>query len=260
MKQNDGRAGIWVRSGQKLARRLVLTMPRFMQDGLRVLYNSDANLEFCLRQLQAKGFAPGLVVDCGAYRGNWTRMIKKIFPGARVLMVEAQADKEPLLAQVCSEFPGTVDYVRCLLGAEPREAATFFEMESGSSVLEELTDVPRRAVTLRMVPLDDLLRERKIAGETLLKLDVQGYELEVLKGAKEAMASAEVILLEVSLVRYNQSAPIFHEVVEFMKERGFLVYDICPLPRWADTTLFQADVLFVKKDSVFRQINFPGEK
>lgn len=231
-------------------------MPCFMRDGLRLLYGSDTNVEFCLRKLKEKGFAPENVVDCGAYMGNWTRMVKRNFPGANILMIEPQANKEPLLVRVCNEFPGTVDYVRCLMGPESKPAVTFFEMESGSSVLPELTNVPRKTVTLRMTTLDDVLRERKIAKATFLKLDVQGYELEVLKGAKEALKNAEVVLLEVSFVLYNQSAPLFHEVVEFMKDRGFLVYDICPLQRWADNTLFQADVFFMKTDSPFRRIDF----
>jgi FkbM family methyltransferase len=255
-KTRQKKKGLLVSLCQKLARRIVLSMPLFIQDGLRLLYSSDANVEFCLRKLKEKGFAPENVVDCGAYVGNWTRMVKRNFLESNVLMIEPQADKESLLIQVCNEFPGTVNYVRCLLGCEPKEAVTFFEMESGSSVLGELTDVPRKAVTLRMVPLDDVLRERKITKAMFLKLDVQGYELEVLKGAKQALKNSEVVLLEVSFVLYNQSAPLFHEVVEFMKDRGFLMYDICPLQRWADNTLLQADVFFVKKDSPFRRIDF----
>ena len=255
-KARRGKDGLLIILCQKLARRMVLALPLFMRDGLRLLYNSDTNVEFCLRKLKEKGFAPENVVDCGAYVGNWTRMVKRNFPGANILMIEPQQDKKPLLAQVQNEFPGTVDYVQCLLGPESKPAVAFFEMESGSSVLPELTNVPRKTVALRMTTLDDVLRERKIAKATFLKLDVQGYELEVLKGAKEALKNAEVILLEVSFLLYNQSGPLFHEVVDFMKIHGFLVYDICPLQRWADNTPFQADVFFVKNDSPFRLVDF----
>ncbi len=244
---------------QKLARRMVLCMPQFMRDGLWLLYNSDSSVEFCLRRLKEKGFAPKNVVDCGAYLGDWTRMVKKNFPGANVLMIEPVSNQQRLLLQVKSEFPGTVDYVQCLVGPETKEAATFFEVDGGgpgSSVLGELTRFPHKPVTLPMRRLDDILAEKKIAGPLFLKLDVQGYELEVLKGAERAMQNAEVILLEVSFVRYNPSGPLFHEVVAFMSEHGFLVYEICPLGRWLGVTLFQADVFFVKEDSGFRQIDF----
>lgn len=241
---------------QKVARRIVLCMPLFMRDGLWLLFDSNGNLEFCLRKLKEKGFAPDRIVDCGGYMGNWTRLAKKFFPAANVLIIEPQADKEPLLARVCADFPGSVNYVRCLLGPDDGREVTFYEMESGSSVLHEVTSAPRRAVTHRMRTLDSVLREKNFTGAAFLKLDVQGYELEALKGAGEAMRNAEVILLEVSLVPFNESAPIFHEVVAFMKDRGFLIYDVCPLHRWDDNTLFQADVFFVKDGSSLRKINF----
>jgi len=250
---------MWVNLSQKLARRLVLLMPRSMRDGLRLLFNSDASVEFCLRQLKDKGFHPEQIVDCGAYMGNWTRMIKKHFPQARVLMIEPQEDKQPFLAQIQNEFPGSVDYVQCLMGPEAKTAVNFFEIEGGgSSLLGELTAAPRRTVTRPMKRLDDVLQEKGIS-PALLKFDVQGFELEVLKGAPKAMQEAEVILLEVSFVRYNPSGPLFHEVIAFMKERGFVVYDICPLGRFAGVTLFQADVFFVKEDSQYRQINFAAD-
>ena len=262
--KNTGRRqnGALAKLCQKLARRMVLTMPLFMQDGVRLLYNSETNVEFCLRKLKEKGFNPRHVVDGGAYMGNWTRMVKRNFPGAGVLMIEPQQDKRPLLIQVQNEFPGTVDYVQCLLGAEAKDAVPFFENEGGgSSVLRELTHSPFKTTTVPMRTLDDLLRERKITDAALLKLDLQGYELEALRGGAVAMKNAEVILLEVSLVPFNESGPLLHEVVAFMQDRGFLVYDLSALPRWIDSTLFQLDVFFVKENSALRQVNFaaPGQ-
>jgi FkbM family methyltransferase len=234
---------------------MALTGPSYLQDILRKYYAGES-VEFCIRNLKNKGFNPNAIIDCGAYMGNWTRMVKKIFPSAKILMIEPQPDKQPLLGQVCSEFPGTVDYVKCLLGPERKEEVAFFEMESGSSIFEERTNHPRKIVTREMATLDDILHRRKIEKCELLKLDVQGYELEILKGAEQILKNAEVILLEVSFISFNRSAPLFHEVIEFMKVRGFLVYDVCPLPRWRDNTLFQADVFFVREDSIFRQIDF----
>jgi hypothetical protein len=153
-----------------------------------------------------------------------------------------------------------VDYIQCLMGPETKEAVSFFEIEGGgSSVLRDLTNSPYKTATLRMETLDHVLREKMVTNATLLKLDVQGYELEVLKGATETVKKAEVILLEVSFVDYNESGPLFHEVVAFMKDRGYLVYDIHPLPRWAGVTLLQADVIFVKENSAFRKIDFAAK-
>jgi FkbM family methyltransferase len=245
---------------QKAARRLVLGMPRFMRDGLWPLFDSNAGVERCLRNLKRKGFQPANIIDSGAYLGLWTRMIKQIFPDSKVLMIEPQPSRRAALLQAKNDFSGTVDFVQCLVGPETKDLVPFYEIEGGgSSVLGELTPAPRKTVTLPMRKLDDILAEEKISGPLLLKLDVQGYELEALKGADQTMRMAEVILMEVSFVRYNPAAPLFHDVVDFMQKKGFLVYDIFPLARWKEITLFQGDVFFVKENSSFRQIDFAAE-
>src|SRR2546422_465251 len=94
---------------------------------------------------------------------------------------------------------------------------------------------------------------KSLPGRFFLKLDVQGYELEVLRGAERTLTATDVVLMEVSLLQYNAGAPLFAEVTAFMKAIGFVVYDICgQLRRAADEALFQADLLFVREDSTLR--------
>jgi hypothetical protein len=126
-------------------------------------------------------------------------------------------------------------------------------MGTGSSVLSERTSADRNEVKLRMSTLDAL-----VAGDVqlpiLLKLDVQGYELEVLRGARTVLSKAEVVILECSLIEYNDGAPLFAETVSFMKERGFVVYDFCgQMRRESDGALFQTDVIFTREDSALRK-------
>jgi FkbM family methyltransferase len=239
----------------RLFRKVLGAVPAGVRERMWQEHASD-NMEMCLSRLRDKGFSPRQIVDCGAYMGHWTRMAKRVFPSARVLMIEPQRSKKEILEGVVREFSGTVDYAGCLLGPEKKDAVTFYDMESGSSVLEELSNYPRKAITLPMTRLDDVLKELKIEGPAFLKLDVQGYEIEVLKGAREAMKTSEVIQLEVSIIPYNKSVPLFDEVVRFMKEHGFLVYDICDFKRWEEDTLFQADAIFLRSDSGMRKLEF----
>ncbi|MCX6896556.1 MAG: FkbM family methyltransferase [Verrucomicrobia bacterium] len=242
----------WSDFHRKVVRKLAGSLPAATRNLLHKHFE-DQSMELGLERLRARGFSPGWVVDCGAYQGDWCRMIKRVFPAARVIMFEPQADKRAHLLQVQSDFPGEVDYVASLLGPEEKAAVTFFEMESGSSVLEELTNCPRQTVALPMRTLDGVLQEKNVQAAALLKLDVQGYEIEVLKGARAAMRQAEVILLEVSFLPYNRSAPLFAEVIRFMAENDFVAYDFCNFQRWGQT-LLQADVFFVKKDSALRKV------
>jgi hypothetical protein len=80
---------------------------------------------------------------------------------------------------------------------------------------------------------------------------VQGFELEVLKGAGEALARCEFVLTETSLISVNRGAPRTDEVIAFMKERGFRLFDVCAFHRREDHSLWQMDVLFINERSRF---------
>ena len=165
---------------QALLRGAFSIMPEGQRDEVRKSFQM-ASVEWSLRNIRALGFRPGRVVDVGAYVGNWTRMAKSIFPEARALMVEAQPSKEPEMKRTCAEYPpGEVSYRITLLGPEEREGVRFYELETGSSVLSEQSSIARTEATYPMRTLDSVLSEAGFGGADLLKLDVQGYELEVL--------------------------------------------------------------------------------
>ncbi|WP_145949530.1 FkbM family methyltransferase [Paenibacillus sp. Y412MC10] len=83
-----------------------------------------------------------------------------------------------------------------------------------------------------------------------MKLDVQGYELEVLKGAEQTLKDVELVLLEASVRPYNEDAPLFYDVINYMKKNGFIVFDICSLMRKPNSNiLLQVDLLFVNENS-----------
>jgi FkbM family methyltransferase len=214
------------------------------------------SLGSALSQLQRNGLTPNAVIDVGANRGNWTREAHRIFPSASFFLAEADPENSGSLQKVCSEFPNCA-YCIALLGAESRQDVRFYQMGTGSSVLPERTAMDRNVLKLPMTTLDDLVAEK--ANETvLLKLDVQGYELEVLRGATQVLSKAEVVILECSLIQYNDDAPLFAEVVAFMNDRGFVTYDFCGQAwRSPDGALFQVDLVFVKESSRLRK---PFEK
>jgi FkbM family methyltransferase len=207
--------------------------------------------------LRDKGFNPKTIIDCGAYVGRWTQMARRIFPDAVFLMLEANPAKERRLKEVQEAAPATTRYAIAVIGAESRPSVRFYQMESGSSVFEEQSGVPRNIMESPMRTLDEIVLEKNLTDVHFIKLDVQGYELEILKGAPEALRTVLAVLMEVSFLQYNAGAPLFAEVIRFMDERGFVVYDIGSLVRWqGDNSLLQADLLFVRKDSPFRPAKF----
>lgn len=206
-----------------------------------------------LENLKRNGFSPKTIVDVGAYVGDWSQMASSIFPCANVIMIDGNPENEASLQSAQRRIGPASQYSILLLGPEARSGVPFYVLGQGSSVLEELTSFNRDEVRLPMGTLDGLLENRVIAAPTLLKLDVQGFEIEVLRGGTRALACAEVVILETALLPYNRGAPLFPDVVGFMRSAGFAVYDFCgQARRQTDHALFQTDVAFVKLSSTLR--------
>jgi FkbM family methyltransferase len=207
----------------------------------------------CIGNLKRNGFVPNAIVDVGAYEGRWTQGVKTIYPSVPVLMIEANPDKDGKLTAVRKKLGSTVSFERALLGAAARKDVTFYSMETGSSVMPEVTSVQRTPITLDMQTLDEVTSRSRLVGPLLIKLDVQGYELEVLRGSERALQSTEVIVLELSLLEYNRGAPLLAQVLAEMSALGYVIYDICGQHRRRIShALLQMDAIFVRESSALR--------
>ena len=220
----------------------------YLSNGLEREFPS---IESALQTLAALGFRPSFCVDVGAYHGDWTNLCRSVFPDARVMMVEAQEAKKPILEEVVNRSRGLVQVEVALLGAEEGRSVDFTQMETGSSVFEEDSQCPRSKSIRTTRTLDGLLAAAESPQVDLLKLDVQGYELEVLRGARRVLTQATAVLAEASLVPINSGCPLLAEVVSFMNEAGFRPFDFCSQIRRKDGVLWQTDLLFLKSSSPF---------
>jgi FkbM family methyltransferase len=243
---------------KKLFKKLFRFLPfRVRRMLFKAVMNTATPEECCLlgyyghrgvwQHLKKLGFAPATIIDIGAHHGLWTKEIAGFFPGANHFLFEALPGKDKLIASNCDGISYTLFNV--LLGAEERTAVPFHAMETGSSVFAETSLVERTVLELPMTTVDLVLRNQPIKGPVLLKLDVQGYELEVLAGARALLAQTDFVCMEVSLLQYNQGAPLIHEVLHQMNAFGFALFDILgKMRKSADSGLIQMDVLFIRKD------------
>ena len=210
-----------------------------------------ATAEGALTNAKDNGFRPSAIIDVGAHIGDWSRMARRIFPNPPIFMLDANPENELSLLHAAGELGGKHS-IHCL-GAEAKNTVTFYQLSTGSSVLPELTGITANSIEIPMTTLDTVLQTENLAAPLLLKLDVQGFELEVLRGGRKTMEQAELILLELATLPYNEGAPLFAEVIAFMDQAGFAVYDFGgQFRRQSDQALFQIDVLFARKESQLR--------
>ena len=129
----------------------------------------------------------------------------------------------------------------------------------GSSFLPQRPLDSRRsgfARDVRITTVDSLLQSRHLAPPGIIKIDVQGFELEVLRGATSVFGVTELIVAEVSLFSFILDMPLLREVVIFLGEHGYEVYDIAGYYRRPlDGSLGQIDLAFAERDGVLRRSN-----
>ncbi len=206
-----------------------------------------------LERLANIGFKPTLIFDIGAYQGDFANLCIKNFPSSKIACFEVLEHRVEQLKQIASQN-SSVQVFPTLLGAEAREKVQFNEAETASSVLTEQVQQDFPVNSYPMTTVDTIVGEY-FDGKSpdFLKLDVQGYELEVLKGAEKSLQGMQVILAEVNLLDIHQNVPLLAEVIAWLNERDWIAYDICGLTRRPlDRALWQADFIFVPRHSPLR--------
>lgn len=195
---------------------------------------------------------PRVIYDIGANAGTWTLLAKSIYPHAIVHAFE------PLTCHTKTFEANTarlanVHLHKIALGAAATEqamqVATFSDESSLLQALNTISGLEETATfeNVSVVRLDDYVREKGLPLPDVLKLDVQGYELEALRGAPKCMASAFAILTEVSFHEFYKGQCLFHHMVELCASKGFYFSALgsnTPIGQ----RLEQTDILFLKDE------------
>lgn len=224
------------------------------QDRLQLQRNSVFN---CFKRLADAGYSPDYIIDVGAHIGTWSIEINKIFSLAKIIAIEPLPGKINELEKNLGKMP--VSIYNVLLGPENKQAVEFYSLGTGSSVFKELTHFSTRAqkISVDMLALDYIIVKENAHENILLKIDVQGFEIEVLKGATKTLEGVDFVCMEISFLNYNEGAPLAHEVIPYMKSIGFVIYDIAGFIRkTTDKALIQSDMIFInEKHPIRRKIN-----
>lgn len=193
-------------------------------------------------QLRRLGFKPNIIFDVGASDGTWSVELANIFPHANYFLFEPLPECQSKLENLV-KTRSNFRYFDCALGA--CDAVIDFNQHAGQSSFFASPQWLGKKTRVSVHPLDELLSKQSIPWPDLLKADIQGYELEMLKGAGKCLENCSFLLLELSWLQIYEGGCTAGEVMGYLAERGFHVFDICSYSmRPLDNRLVQSDVLF----------------
>ena len=229
-----------------MLRHILRRLPLGWKQRLRV-HLGVPDVRWTLSQLRRYGFSPGPVMDVGAFKGDWARICMDVFPSSSVTCVEPQERAQECLHRLAAAHP-RMKVIQTLLGRAVKEVP-FQEVGSGSSVWLEGPSDSKRAMTT----IDTLIESGSCRRPELLKLDVQGYEMEVLEGFTTYFNECQVLQIEMSLMPVVKGTPLINEIMAYLHTRGFVMFDITGLYRsTSDGALWQMDAFFCHIDSPLR--------
>jgi FkbM family methyltransferase len=225
--------------------------------GIRALLGSRPRSMTSFRIVQSlasEGVDFLTVIDGGANVGQFARAASRAFRQAVIYSIEPLPDIAHILRQNLSDVPGHRIF-RTALGSSDGEIEfrrTSYSQSSsilqvGKHTLPAMQGI-REVETLRvpLTRLDTLLSQVEMPSPVLLKLDLQGYELEALKGAVSVLAKCDFVLLEAAFEEMYEGEPMFDEVLGYMREQGFLFKRPLHVAEDVHGRILQIDALFQK--------------
>lgn len=206
-----------------------------------------------LAHYRSLGLSPATVIDVGV--GPGTPELYAAFPGVPLVLVEPLEEWRGHLEELGRTRAAEVVIAAAGSSAGLIEIAVHRVPACSSMLggrLGDGSEPPRRSVPV--ITLDEVVAEHGAAGPYVVKVDVEGAELEVLGGATGVLRAAELVLLEVSVFQLVPGAPQLHDVVAWMHDHGFVVAALYNgHNRPLDGQLAQIDIAFVPEDGRFRR-------
>lgn len=196
------------------------------------------------------------ILDVGANAGQYAEELVQHGYKGKIYSFEPIPSVFLSLAKTCKKYQN-IEVLNFGMGSKEAELTiNVSENLASSSILRvneaSLAAEPKTRTThqekVLIKTIDSFFNSKSLEEEVLLKLDVQGYELEALRGAILSLPRIKLIQSELSFTKLYYGGPLYDEVVSFLAEQGFEVFTI--IPGFRDERsgrMLQADGIFVRK-------------
>jgi FkbM family methyltransferase len=205
--------------------------------GLRLLGNPSY-----LRTFARYGVVPSLehrelprtpyatVVDVGAHTGQFSLLARKFYPEATIHAFEPLPEAAAKFREVFGDDP-LVRLHEVAIAPATGEATLYLDSAwDGGSLLRGAWKSDRE-IPVHTAQLEDVVSADEIRSPALLKLDVQGYELDALVGCSSLLDRFDDVVVELMLREDRVGQPLAADVVTLLRDRGFQLVGIDSIGR-----------------------------
>ena len=202
------------------------------------------DLTSVVQHLTSKGYVINSVFDVGANKGRWTAEYNQLLPNATFCMFEANPNQQaPKLATNHKWFNSV------LSDPDTTEVKFYSISGTGDSYYKERTVVYDNCTPLILptTTLDKLVAKHSLPPPQLMKMDTQGSELDILKGANNILSGVDILVTETAILPYNDGAPTFNDYLNTMSTLGFVPVGIEEI-HIALNLLVQLDVVYLRRE------------
>lgn len=192
------------------------------------------------------------VVDIGANRGQFSLVVRRIFPSAKIHAIEPLHEPGQIFKKVFLR-DDLVEFHPCAIGRERADATIHVSFDDDSSSLLPISEAqvrlyPRTAEKevrkVTIIPLRDLLDGNTILPPALLKIDVQGFELESLRGCEPLLDCFQYVYVECSFIELYEGQALASEIMAYLAKHGFSLVGVYNMGYDRAGYAIQGDFLF----------------
>lgn len=217
---------------------------------VRVKQNEPTLLDRLYGSLQKLDFKPQHIIDVGANRGHWTQKTLEYFPNAYYTLLEPQPQMRDEMQDLLQSNSRVTLHTVGAAAQNGELAFTIANRDDSCTFClsaDEASALGFRQVNVPVVRLDDLVRPLNLPAATMIKIDAEGCDLEVLQGAPELLKTCEVLFLEAA-VMCKMFKNDLRRVINTVHDLGFTPLDFTDLNRTQKHgSLWLTEVCFIKR-------------
>jgi len=199
-------------------------------------YQSYAHIDKSIQLLKKLNFENSIIVDVGGADGTTSEIFARNFKENKIYVFEPILENFNQIEEKQKKIKNLVLFNKALGNGELNSKINIASRVTSSSIFNLSPDQNSsifskdlnfcRSEEIIITKLDSVIEKDQVIG--IIKLDVQGYEMEVLKGANSVLERTMLIVLEMNSHNHYPGAPKYFEVDEYLRNRNFLIFDIFP--------------------------------